>query len=272
MVTIAAASWGTWSLFSRSAHLPASVTAPIMFLVVGVVTLPWALRARRASWDRATLGLLAASAAFDGLNMLAYFAALQHTTVAIAVLTHYLAPIFIAVAAPLIERVAGRGTRPAAAVALAGLVVILEPWHVPAEGVLLGAALGVASATCYAGNVFAMRGLAARLGATRALCYHALLAGAVLAPLAAGHLGELTLASVGLLAIGAVMLGAVSGVVFTVGLIRIGSARAAVLTFIEPLVAVAVGATVWHESLHPVAAVGGLVVLGAGFQVARNPR
>jgi drug/metabolite transporter (DMT)-like permease len=271
-VTIAAASWGTWSLFLRPTRLPATVTAPIIFLVIGVVTLPAALRAPRAAWDRATVGLVAANAAFAALNIVTFFSAMQLTTLEIAVLTHYLGPIVIALAAPRIDGVVTPGSRLAAGVALTGLVMILEPWHAPADGALLGAALGAASAVCSAGSVFTARRLAARIGATRALSCHALLAAAALAPLAAGHLDALTLPRLGLLAIGAVTIGAASGVAFTVGLIRIGSARAAVLTFIEPLVAVAVGAVVWREPLSPLAALGGALVLGAGIEVARKAR
>lgn len=272
LVAVAAASWGTWSLFLRPTHLPATVTTPILFLVMGLVTLPVALRAPRVAWDRATVGLVAANAAFDALNVVAYFSAIQYTTIEIAVLTHYLAPIAIALAAPRIDGVNTPGAGLAAGIALTGLVVILEPWHAPADGAVLGAVLGAASAACYAGNVFTVRRIAARIGAARALCYHALLAAAVLAPLAVSHAGELTGARLGLLAIGAVVLGAASGVAFTVGLIRIGSARAAVLTFIEPLVAVGVGAAVWGEPLSPLSVVGGALVLGAGLEVARKAR
>ena len=272
LVAVAAASWGTWSLFLRPAHLPATVSTPIMLLVMGVVTLPAALRAPRVAWDRATVGLVVANAAFDALNIIAFFSALEVTTVEIAVLTHYFSPIMIALAAPRIDGVVTPGARPAAAVALAGLVVILEPWHAPAGGAVLGAALGVASAVCAAGNLFTVRRLAVRIGAARALCYHALLAAAAMAPLAARHAGELTGPRLGLIAAGSVVLGAASGVAFTVGLIRVGSARAAVLTYLEPLVAVAVGAMVWNEPLSPLAVVGGLLVIGAGIEVARKAR
>ena len=52
----------------------------------------------------------------------------------------------------------------------------------------------------------------------------------------------------------------------------IGSARTAVLTFIQPVVAVLIGAVVWGEALHPIAMLGGAWVLGAGLQVARKAR
>ncbi|MGE0871717.1 MAG: DMT family transporter [Kofleriaceae bacterium] len=270
MVTLAAASWGTWSLFLRPTGMPASVTAPLMFAVMGLVTLPLALRGPRAVWNRGTIGLVLANAAFDAGNVLTFFAALWHTTVPIAVLSHYLAPILIALAAPYIDGIRTPGTRPAALIALIGLVIILEPWRSPTTGATLGAALGVASAFCYAGNLFTVRRLVTRIGAVRAMSYHSLIAAAVLAPLLIGQAPTVSASGVGLLAAGAMTIGAGSGVVFAIGLSRIGSARAAVLTFAEPLVAVAVGALVWEEPLHLAAALGGALVLGAGIYVAHR--
>jgi len=274
MVTLAAMSWGTWSLFLRPTGLPAMVASPIIFAVMSVVTLPLALAQRRpvAVWDRRTLLLLLGNAFFDGANVATFFAAISYTTVAVAVLSHYVAPIMIALAAPRIEGVAARGAGPAAAVALLGLVIVLEPWHAPAAGATVGAALGVVSAVCYAGNVFTVRRLAERIGAPRAMAYHSVIAAAMLAPFAVGGLGQVTRYDLALLGAGAVTIGAASGIVFSLGLLRIGSARAAVLTFAEPLVAVAVGALVWDEPLHPLAAAGGALVLGAGIHVARKAR
>lgn len=272
MVGVAAASWGTWSLFLRPSHLPGTVSSPILFLVMGLVTLPAALRGPRMVWDRRTIGLIAVNALFDGLNVITFFSAIDYTTIAIAVLTHYLAPILVALAAPRIDGVVTRGTIPAAGVALAGLAIVLEPWHAPGDGAVIGALLGVGSAICYAGNVFTVRRLATRIGVARMQSYHSLLAGVAMAPLAAGHLGQLTPGGLGLLVAGAATIGAASGVLFSVGLTRIGSARTAVLTFCEPIVAVAVGAIVWDEPLHPIAMLGAVLVLGAGLQVARKAR
>jgi drug/metabolite transporter (DMT)-like permease len=272
MVTLAAASWGTWSLFLRHAGLPATTSTPIIFVVMGVLLLPFALRSPRARWDRGTVGLLAFYAATDTLNVLAFFAALQRTTVAIAVLTHYLAPILIALAAPLLDRrPTPRSAVPAAAVALAGLAIVLEPWSAPA-GSTTGAALGAASAFCYAANVFVGGRITPRIGAIRAMSYHSLLGAVLMAPLALPELGAVTATSLAWITTGAATIGALSGVVFLVGLSRIGAARAAVLTFAEPLVAVAVGAFVWEEPLHATAALGGALVLGAGIHVARKAR
>jgi len=270
LVVLAATSWGTWALFLRPTNLGAHVTTPIIFVVMALVTLPFALRGPRVKWDRATIALVAANAFFDVTNVLGYFAALAKTTVAIAVLTHYLAPILIAVAAPRIDGTRTPGAGPAAAIALAGLVIILEPWRTPADGAVIGAILGVLSAVSYAGNVFVVRRLAIRIGAIRQMAYHTAVAAIVVAPLAWGHTDEVTRGDLARLVAGAVTVGAAAGVIFTIGLRRIGSARAAVLAFIEPIVAVVIGATVFGEALRPIAALGGVMVLGAGVWVARS--
>lgn len=272
MVTCAAASWGTWSLFLRPTGLSAWVTSPLIFATMAIVAFPLTLREPRATWDRRTVLLLAGNTISDAVNVITFFAAMRYTTVAIAVLTHYLAPILIALASPRIEGTYTRGARPAAAVALAGLVIILEPWRGATGDVVIGAALGVASAIAYASNVFVVRRLAERIGPARVMSYHSALAAVVMLPFAVSGLATVSWPDVGLLAAGATTIGAMSGVVFIAGLQRIGAARTAVLTFAEPLVAVAVGALVWHEPLRPVAAIGGVLVLGAGIHVARQAR
>jgi drug/metabolite transporter (DMT)-like permease len=279
MVAVAAASWGTWSLFLRPTDLSPFVTCPILFAVMGLGPLPWALSRSgpKATWDRTTVGLLLANAAFDALNVITFFGAMATTTVALAVITHYAAPIIIALAAPRIDGTPSRGAGAAATVALAGLVIVLEPWGVKAGGddasnAVLGMLLGLASAFAYAGNTFVVRRLAERIGAVRAMSYHSLVAAACLAPFALAHVDEITGGDLALLVAGATTIGTCSGIAFVTGLVRIGAARAAVLTFAEPLVAVAVGALVWEEALHPLAAVGGALVLGAGIHVAREPR
>lgn len=272
MVTCAAASWGTWSLFLRPTGLPAFVVSPIIFAIMAVVAFPLTLREPPARWDRRTVLLLAGNTVTDAINVITFFAALTYTTVAIAVVTHYLAPILIALAAPRVEGTYARGARPAAVVALAGLVVLLEPWRGATDGVAIGALLGAVSAVAYAANVFVVRRLAERIGPARVMSYHSAAAAVVMMPFAVSGLATVSWTDLGLLAAGSTTIGALSGVVFIAGLSRVGAARTAVLTFAEPLVAVSVGALVWDEPLRPLAALGGALVLGAGIHVARQTR
>jgi drug/metabolite transporter, DME family len=270
MVVAAAASWGTWSLFLRPVAQPAVVTGPLIFLMIGLVCLPWAVRQPSVQWTPKLIVLLCANGLFDALNVVTFFEAMQRTTVAVAVLTHYLAPCLIALAALWITRTPNPRALLAAIVALIGLVLVLSPWQQqpghPTLGV--GALLGFASAICYAANVFVVGRVAAAIGSLRAMSYHALIAGVVLLPFGASHMMDLTAQDIGIISAAAVSIGALSGVLFVVGLSIIGPARAAVLTYAEPLVAVLVGAIFWHEPLGLLAIVGGIVIAAAGIFTA----
>ena len=124
-VALAAASWGTWSLFLRPAELPASTAGALVLVVMAGATWPATRRAPAAVWDRTTWALLAGNCLLDAANVLTFFAAMQTTTIAVAVLTHYLAPVLVALAAPRIDDHRVRGAVPASAVAVAGLALVL---------------------------------------------------------------------------------------------------------------------------------------------------
>lgn len=270
MVAGAASLWGLWSLVLRPTGLPATTTAPLLFAFMTLWTLPLALPGPATRWDRTTLGLLIGNALFDAANVLAFFAAMGQTSVAIAVLTHYAAPVLVALAAPRVDGVRTPGAPAAALVAMGGLALVLEPWR-GGQGWLLGGALGLVSAVMYAGNVFVTRRLTERIGAARAMSYHSLLSALLLAPLALGDLGAIDGGDWGRLAAGTLVLGAVAGVGYLRGLVVIGATRAAMLTFCEPVVAVVVGIVCWGEPLRPLGVLGAATVLGAGMWIMRPP-
>ena len=267
-VAVAAASWGTWSVFLRPAELPAATAGTLVMVVMALAMLPAIRRAPAPRWDRTTALLLFGNAAFDALNVLTFFGAIQTTTVAVAVLTHYLAPVLVALAAPRIDGYRVRGAVPASVVAVAGLALVLEPWR--GGGAPLGAILGAISAVAYTGNVFVVRRLGQRIGVARAVSFHAAGAAVLMAPFAIAAGGDPTLGGVAWLTIGAILTGALAGAAFVWGLGITGAARAAMLAYLEPLVAVAVGALVWHEPLGRFALVGGALVIASGVYVARG--
>lgn len=271
LVAFAAALWGTWSLFLRPAALPAAFTAPVMFLLMGLFALPFALRLPPLRWTRRTRLLLLGNSACDALNVFTFFAAMEHTSVAVAVLTHYATPVIIALAAPWIDREKNPAALAAAALALAGLTLILEPWRAGSGGFGLGAALGLASAFCYAGNVFFVRRLASEIGVPRVISYHALLAGVFLLPmLLTVPMDLVTVRGFAILTAGSAIVGAAAGLIYASGLVRVGAATSGVLTFAEPLVAVLVGILVWHEPATFAMLAGGALVVAAGLWVIRS--
>jgi DME family drug/metabolite transporter len=268
LVAGAASSWGLWSVVLRPTGLPSTVTSPLIFVLMCAWMLPLALRGAPVVWTRRTIWLLAGNALCDGLNVLTFFAALDRTTVAIAVITHYAAPVIVAVAAPRIDGVRVRHAVPAALVALAGLAVMLEPWRDAAGWD--GAALGLASAVFYAGNVFVVRRLTGEIGPVRVMAYHSIGSALLLLPFGIGGFAAVELGDLGILAVGTLTIGALAGIAYLRGLTGIGATRAALLTFCEPVVAVVVGTLVWGEPLRAPALAGAALVIGAGVAVARS--
>lgn len=272
-VIAAACAWGTWSLFLRPTGLPPLWCGALVFGFVALCALPFFSRDRAPVWDRRAIVLLAAFAISDAINVGTFFAAMSITSIAIAVLTHSVAPILVALAAPIVESRRAGVAPLAALIALAGIALLLRPWEPDARRgeVLLGAALGAVSALAYAANVFLARELTPRLGPTRTMGLHAIGAALLLAPFAASEPAALELWHLGLLMIGAGLLGFAASVAFAIGLVEIGSARAAVLALLEPAVACTMGWLLWGEELGPLALLGGALVLLAAAMVAGFP-
>lgn len=291
LVVAAAALWGCWSIVFKnaerlsSAPLSAPLESTVVFAVMLVTMVPLALYTRaqqtKASTKASTSTLAPRSAASwallfalgvtDGLNALCFFQAMQTTTVAVAVLTHYLTPLIVALFAPLVLGERRRAsTFVALAIALLGLVLLLRPWtNVDADDVK-GATLGALSAVFYAANVFIGKRLFARFNSFEVAGWPKLTSLFVLA-VAAVVAGPVDVdgAALAVLVVGGLVCGSLPTVLFYAGLQKIAASQASVLTLVEPLVAVVVGVAVWGEPLHVFLVVGAACVLGGALIIAR---
>lgn len=279
MVAGAAALWGTFSLYFRNAErlaakqgttLSSATESFVFFAVVFVLLSPISiLKKPLAPPTKEALLWLAFFSIVDAVNVLFYFAAMQKTTVAIAVLTHYLAPVFVALLAP---RVLGEpkspGTWLSVAIALFGLTLLLEPHEAVGNASFIGALLGTGSAVLFAGAMLSMKRLGAWFSSAQVLTWH--YPGALLILFLFIPRGELSSLGTGpwlLLILSGLLPGTVSGLLFVEGMRRLPASRAGVLTLIEPLVAVLVGFLIWNERPGLVALVGGAIVLYAAYRV-----
>lgn len=206
----------------------------------------------------------------DALNVVCFFAAYQRTSVAVAVLTHYLTPLFVAIFAPLALREApARRVLASTGLAFAGLVLLLAPFGAErhaSDGV--GAALGAASAVFYASNVLVNKRLVGTFSGAEMAFYHGLVATPFLVALVpAGSWSGLSRESSLVLALGSMLVGALGGLFFVWGLRRIDAARASTLTFLEPLVAVSGAWLLLDERLTVGRLAGGGLILSAALLV-----
>ena len=271
LVACAASLWGTWPVILRNAPMPAALQSAVLMAVLTLASMPVMLRDRvRAKPTLAQWLGVAWLGIGDALNVVLFFAAYQRTTVAIAVLTHYLTPIFVAVAAPFVlgEKARAR-TFGAVAVAFFGLVLLLEPWRVGlGRNDVVGAALGAGSAVFYASNVLVNKRLVTAFSGSEMMFFHGLVATPLLFALV--PTSEYALVSHHALAVvmlGALGPGALGGLLFVWGLRRIAASHASVLTLLEPFVAVLLAAAVMGERLGIVAFCGGALILTGGLLV-----
>lgn len=290
LVVAAAALWGCWSICFRAAEkvsplpLSAASESAVVFIVMLVTMLPLALVARRRQQQAApetatkrrasSWALLFTLGVTDAGNALAFFAAMQATTVAVAVLTHYLTPLLVALLAPVFLGERHRAsTFVALGIALFGLVLLLRPWTDIDASDLRGAGLGALSAVFYAANVFIGKRLFNNFNAFEIAAWPKLTAVIVLCVVVAVD-GNFVFDSrvIAILVAGGIVCGSLPTVLFYAGLARIAASQASVLTLVEPLVAVCVGIVVWHEALHPLGVVGAACVLGGAFLITRAAR
>jgi len=278
-VALAACAWGTWGLIIRRTDaigaMPTALESTIVMAVITVVTGVCTLRDRvrgRAPWKaRAWVAWLGVS---DAFNILLFFAAYK-LTIAVSVLTHYLTPIFVAVAAPLVlrERMTLR-TAAAIATSFAGLALMLAP-SVGAGGsasVWLSAMLGAGSAVFYASNVIVNKFVAADFSTSETMFWH----GVVGTPLLAAFVPPAAWSAVdpraaGFLALATVGPGALAGLAFVWGLRRMPAAHASTLTLLEPLVSILLGTALLGEWLGMRAVGGGGLILAGAVVVMSAP-
>lgn len=271
MVAGAAAGWGTWPLILRNAPMPATLQSAIVITAVTLAPIPLLLRDRLAVKARLVdwlgIGWLGVS---NALNIVLFFEAYQRTSVAIAVLTHSMTPIFVALAAPFVTRERpGAATLVAVGGSFGGLVMLLEPWREGiARGDLVGAALGAVSAAFYASNLLVTKVLTPVFSGAEMMVFH----GVVGVPLLFAFVPPADYAAVDphallVVVLGSLGPGAAGALLFVWGVRRIVASHASVLTLLEPLVAVVLAATVMGERLGLVPALGGILILAAAALV-----
>ena len=271
MVAIAASLWGTWSLVLRPAERISALDPVfetfLMFATMAVTVMPFALRDRPATRrSRRSWALMVALGATDAANVGCFFWAMQKGSLAVAVLFHYLAPLFIALTAPLVLGESVRFPGAALACALGGLALLVGPGTQANGDTTASAVLGTASAVFYAMTTLLNKRLERDFSVRELLAYHAAASALLLTPFLFTSLGGTPLA-VACVVAGAVVLSSGGSLIYLHGLRRVPASRAAVLTLLEPVVAVFVGAAVWGEPVTVRGAFGALLVLVGAYLV-----
>jgi drug/metabolite transporter (DMT)-like permease len=271
LVAMGATLWGCWPLFLRPTGLSGPQSALLVMAVMALPT-PFLLR-REAFRDRRATLALGVLGVCDATNAALFFAAVQRGPVTVAVLTHYLAPLLIALAAPWVlrERRSARALL-GAPLTLVGLALLLGT---PQGGLAdpRTALLGGGSALFFMANVLASKEASRAYSPLAINSLHAPISGvALLLVFGRDALPPALDSNLLLVVAGSVLCGIVGNSLFYAGLRRVPAASASALMYLEPLTGALLGQLVFGEALGPLGMLGGAIVLVSGVWVVSEPR
>jgi drug/metabolite transporter (DMT)-like permease len=264
--------WSTWGMIIRWLGLP-SVVVLFYTSLIASVTVPLVLKLRGEfdlSGIHSAWPWFAALALSSITNNITYFYALGHTTVANAVFTHYTAPFFVALFAPLLiaERL-HKVTIVSLPLAFAGMALIvgasgdLRFGSGHTAGILAGTGSGVA----YALLIILSRKLSRMLLHHKAVFMILWITVLVTGPVALMTAYTLTARMLVLLLITGVFHSTIAPLLYYNALRHVIAQHAAILGYLEPLAAVPLAFLFLSESPRGTALAGGLLIILSGYLV-----
>ena len=270
-LTLSMVIFGTIGVFRRYIPLPSSLVAMTRGLI-GMLFLLLVMVLRKRGMNRAAvrrkLGMLCLSGAAIGVNWILLFEAYNYTSVATATLCYYLAPMFVILASPLVmgERLTAKKLICVLA-ALLGMVFVsgvLESGGGSSD--LKGVLLGLGAAVLYASVVLMNKQLGDVPAYDRTIVQLSSSA-AVLLPyvLLTENLGALTFTpgTIGLLLVVGIVHTGIAYALYFGSLMQLKAQTAAILSYIDPVVAVLLSALVLREHMSLLSGLGAVLVLGA---------
>lgn len=274
--------FGTIGLVRR--YIPLG-SVPLAFLraALGCLAMVVLMQGKHISFHWKILGQqapkLLLSGLLLGLDWVFFFEAFNHTTVAIATLCYYMAPVFMLVAAPLVfHETLGRRKRVCAAITIGGMLLVSGVVGSTATGgpgdfsgvvyALLGAffyaAIIVLSKTLTGLDPYEQTAVQLGTAALFLLVYSG----------ASGSLDFHTMTGLGwglTLLLGVVHTGLAYGIYFG-SLTRVPAQTTAILSYVDPVVAVLLSVFVLQEPITELQLAGVCLVLGGMISGERGTR
>jgi len=215
---------------------------------------------------------------FIGLNNGLFYTAIILTTVANAILTHYLAPILLVlIFAPIVlKQKIRRKHVVASAFGFVGLLIVLGPQINSAgiNAVNVGVLLGLASAVFFAWHTAIESKLATttKINPLVQVLYKNGVPALLFLPFVISRFITVGISweDFGKLIFFGVLVLGISLVLLFRGLAKVSSQNASVIFYGEPVGAIILASIVWGESLSFTVIAGGALILIAGFIAVRN--
>lgn len=270
MLTVSMAIFGTLGLFTRNIAVSSGELALYRAVLAAVLIMGYLLATKQGIDFRAVgkeLLLLLFSGFAMGINWILLFEAYKYTTISVATLSYYFAPVIVTAVCPILfhERLTKKQIL-CFVMSTAGLVLIIGTDNLNGNGRdLIGILFGLGAAAFYATVILLNKFIKDIAGIHRTLLqfFAAIL---ILIPYVActGGSSLSTLDGMGwfcLLIVGIVHTGITYCMYFS-ALKKLKGQEAAILSYIDPLVAVLVSVLILGESMTFLQVVGGVFILG----------
>lgn len=270
--------FGTIGIFRRWIPFSSGMVA-LVRSAVGLVFLLIVRAVRHEPIDRAAvrknLWRLLIPGAMLGINWICLFEAYNYTSVAAATMCYYMAPVFIILLSPLVfgEKITLRKGI-CSAIAVFGMVLVSDVLTSGLHGAK-GLAFGLAAAALYAAIVIINRTLEGITGEDRTIVQFAV-STAVMLPYVlltedAGALRPTLTVLLLLLVVGVVHTG-IAYVLYFGSIALVPAQTAALLSYIDPVVAVLLSLLLLREPMSMPAMVGAILVIGAMIVSELSPK
>ncbi len=270
MLVISMVVFGTLGLFVRNISVSSGELALYRAILAALLLLIYFVATKQAipfRKIRRELPLLLLSGVAMGFNWILLFEAYKYTTVSVATLSYYFAPVIVTVACPILfkEKMTGKQWI-CFAMSTLGIILITGVGDMKTgSNHLLGIAFGLGAACFYAAVILLNKFIRNVEGIHRTFLQF-IAAVLVLIPYV-GVASGVTLSKLDitgwicLLVVGLVHTGITYCLYFS-SLKELPGQKAAILSYIDPLVAVLISVLLLRESLSPMQMVGGLLILG----------
>lgn len=268
-IVFSMAAFGTIAVFVRNIGLPSGEVALYRAVIAALALFLWQLCTRQTvRWQdvKKEVPLLFVSGAAMSVNWILLFEAYKYTTVAMATLSYYFAPVIVTVASTVLfrERLTAKQIS-CFVMSTLGLVMVIGVSGGGGSHDLLGILLGLGAAVFYAAVVLINKGIRRVSGLNRTFMQF-LAAILVMTPYISmtggSHLAGLDMTgAVNLMVVGVFHTGICYCMYFS-SLRYLKGQEASILSYIDPVVAVILSVAVLHEPVSPLQAAGGFMILG----------
>lgn len=277
-IITAMVTFGTIGVFVRYIPLPSSIIALVRGVLATIFLLTVMTAGKRRpdrTAIRRNLALLVISGGMIGFNWILLFEAYNYTSVAVATLCYYLAPVFVIIASPFVlgEKLTMRKTLCVIS-ALAGMVMVSGVIQNYVSGGnaedlnLTGVLLGIGAGALYA-TIILMNKKLKNISSYDTTVMQLAAASIVLVPycLLTVDIGslEVTPGSTVLLVIVGIVHTGIAYVLYFGSIKELPAQTVAIFSYIDPILAVLLSAFLLKESMDMLSISGAILILGSTF-------